>query len=42
VLLGQSTISPHGEEAIPEVDAWLKGTLQTVEMASEGDFVALK
>jgi hypothetical protein len=43
VLPGQSAISPHAEEgAIPEVEAWLKGTLQTVEMASEGDFVALK
>lgn len=25
-----------------EVETWLRGTLQTVDMATEGDFVALK
>ncbi|KAH8689521.1 proline oxidase PrnD [Talaromyces proteolyticus] len=43
VLTGEGKTSTHDEKvAQQEVDAWLKGTLQGVEMATEGDFVALK
>lgn len=43
VLVGGSKANAHDETlARQEVDAWLKGTLQGVEMATEGDFVALK
>ena len=43
VLVADSKASPHDEVlAKEEVDAWLKGTLQGVDMATEGDFVALK
>jgi hypothetical protein len=43
VLVADSKASPHDEAlAKQEVDAWLKGTLQGVDMATEGDFVALK
>lgn len=43
VLTGENKASAHDEKvAKQEVDAWLRGTLQGVEMATEGDFVALK
>ncbi|PCG92086.1 Proline oxidase [Penicillium occitanis (nom. inval.)] len=43
VLVADSKASPHDEVlAKKEVDAWLKGTLQGVDMATAGDFVALK
>ncbi|BCR92766.1 proline dehydrogenase family protein [Aspergillus chevalieri] len=51
VLLGyaKEVLSDHGnalelsEEAIrEEIQIWLDGTLQTVDMAQEGDYVALK
>ncbi|EED22150.1 proline oxidase PrnD [Talaromyces stipitatus ATCC 10500] len=43
VLVADSETSPHDETlARQEVDAWLKGTLQGVDMATAGDFVALK
>ncbi|KAL1964778.1 hypothetical protein VTN77DRAFT_6645 [Rasamsonia byssochlamydoides] len=43
VLVGESNTSPQDEKAArEEVDTWLQGTLQTVDMATEGDFVALK
>lgn len=43
VLVADSKASPHDEVlAKQEVDAWLKGTLQGVDMATAGDFVALK
>lgn len=51
VLLGyaKEVLSGHGdtlglsEEAIrQEIQTWLDGTLQTVDMAQEGDYVALK
>lgn len=43
VLVADSKASPHDEMlAKQEVDAWLKGTLQGVDMATAGDFVALK
>lgn len=43
VLTGESKASPHDAKvAKQDVDAWLQGTLQGVEMATEGDFVALK
>ncbi|GFF22730.1 probable proline dehydrogenase, mitochondrial [Aspergillus udagawae] len=43
VLVGESNASPRDEKvAREEVQMWLDGTLQTVDMAHEGDFVALK
>lgn len=43
VLTGENKVSPHDAKvAKQDVDAWLQGTLQGVEMATEGDFVALK
>lgn len=43
VLVGESTTNPHDQDmARQEVGKWLKGTLDTVDMATEGDFVALK
>jgi hypothetical protein len=43
VLVGESSTSPHDQDmAQQEVGTWLKGTLDTVDMATEGDFVALK
>ncbi|KAL4782451.1 FAD-linked oxidoreductase-like protein [Aspergillus varians] len=43
VLVGESNIDPRDEKASrQEVQMWLDGTLQTVDMAQEGDFVALK
>jgi hypothetical protein len=43
VLVGESNASPRDEKAArEEVQMWLDGTLQTVDMAQEGDFVALK
>lgn len=43
VLVGESATSPHDQGLAPqEVATWLKGTLDTVDMATEGDFIALK
>ncbi|KAE8144835.1 FAD-linked oxidoreductase-like protein [Aspergillus avenaceus] len=43
VLVGESNVDPMDEKAArEEIQAWLDGTLQTVDMAQEGDFVALK
>ncbi|KAA8644484.1 hypothetical protein EYZ11_003042 [Aspergillus tanneri] len=43
VLVGESTANPLDEKAArEEIQMWLDGTLQTVDMAQEGDFVALK
>jgi hypothetical protein len=43
VLVGEDTTNTHNEKlARQEVETWLQGTLQTVDMATEGDFVALK
>ncbi|KKK22136.1 hypothetical protein P175DRAFT_0527509 [Aspergillus ochraceoroseus IBT 24754] len=43
VLVGESNTDPHNEKAgRQEIQMWLDGTLQTVDMAQEGDFVALK
>lgn len=46
VLLGyarETTEAGAGDAAgDAELDAWLQGTLQTVDMAEDGDFVALK
>lgn len=43
VLVGDSTTSPQDEKAArKEVEKWLQGTLQTVDMATESDIVALK
>ncbi|EAW06670.1 proline dehydrogenase family protein [Aspergillus clavatus NRRL 1] len=43
VLVGESNVDPLDETAArEEVQMWLDGTLQTVDMAQEGDFVALK
>ncbi|KAL4804318.1 FAD-linked oxidoreductase [Aspergillus unguis] len=43
VLVGESSADPHDEKASrKEIQMWLDGTLQTVDMAQEGDFVALK
>ncbi|KAL4864616.1 hypothetical protein BDV12DRAFT_9690 [Aspergillus spectabilis] len=43
VLVGESNTDPHDEKANrQEIQMWLDGTLQTVDMAQEGDFVALK
>ncbi|KAL4899804.1 hypothetical protein BDW74DRAFT_107823 [Aspergillus multicolor] len=43
VLVGESNADPRDEKASrQEIQTWLDGTLQTVDMAQEGDFVALK
>ncbi|KAL3471542.1 FAD-linked oxidoreductase-like protein [Aspergillus californicus] len=43
VLVGENNINLSDEKAIrAEIQMWLDGTLQTVDMAQEGDFVALK
>ncbi|KAG2414384.1 hypothetical protein HFD88_003575 [Aspergillus terreus] len=43
VLVGESNVDPADEKAArQEIQMWLDGTLQTVDMAHEGDFVALK
>lgn len=43
VLSGEDSPSLLDEKAVrAEVQTWLDGTLQTVDMAQEGDFVALK
>ncbi|KAI9925175.1 hypothetical protein ASPWEDRAFT_177001 [Aspergillus wentii DTO 134E9] len=43
VLVGESNVDPRDEKAArQEIQMWLDGTLQTVDMAQEGDFVALK
>nr|CAC18796.1 proline oxidase [Aspergillus nidulans] len=43
VLVGESKTDPRDEQASrQEIQTWLDGTLQTVDMAQEGDFVALK
>ncbi|GMF67450.1 unnamed protein product [Aspergillus oryzae] len=43
VLVGESNVDPKDEQAArEEIQMWLDGTLQTVDMAQEGDFVALK
>ncbi|KAF9890243.1 proline dehydrogenase [Aspergillus nanangensis] len=43
VLVGESDVDPTNETAArEEIQMWLDGTLQTVDMAQEGDFVALK
>lgn len=43
VLVGDSTTSSQDEKAArEEVETWLQGTLQTVDMATESDIVALK
>lgn len=43
VLAGQGGVDPLDEKAgREETKMWLDGTLQTVDMAQEGDFVALK
>lgn len=43
VLVGESKVDPRDEKAgREETQMWLDGTLQTVDMAQEGDFVALK
>lgn len=43
VLAGENGGNLVDEKASrEEVDTWLQGTLQTVDMAQEGDFVALK
>ena len=40
---GENMASRSDEKASQEeVETWLRGTLQTVDMATEGDFVALK
>ena len=43
VLAGHGNAASLTEQAIrQEIQMWLDGTLQTVDMAQEGDFVALK
>lgn len=43
VLAGQGGVDPLDEKAgREETQMWLDGTMQTVDMAQEGDFVALK
>ncbi|GLB09824.1 proline dehydrogenase [Aspergillus tubingensis] len=43
VLVGEGNVDPRDEKAArAEIQTWLDGTLQTVDMAQEGDFVALK
>lgn len=43
VLCTENHVDLHDKEAgRAEVQAWLDGTLTTVDMAQEGDFVALK
>ncbi|KAH8427867.1 proline dehydrogenase family protein [Aspergillus melleus] len=43
VLVGEGDADPLDEKAArEEIQMWLDGTLQTVDMAQEGDFVALK
>jgi hypothetical protein len=43
VLVGQGNVDPRDEKAgREETQTWLDGTMQTVDMAQEGDFVALK
>lgn len=42
VLVGESKGPLDEKAARQDVETWLKGTLQTVDMAHEGDFVALK
>ncbi|KAL2818761.1 FAD-linked oxidoreductase-like protein [Aspergillus cavernicola] len=43
VLVSESNTNPADEKASrQEIQMWLDGTLQTVDMAQEGDFVALK
>lgn len=43
VLVGESHADPADLKAArEEIQMWLDGTLQTVDMAHEGDFVALK
>lgn len=42
VLVGDSKGALDEKAARQDVETWLKGTLQTVDMAHEGDFVALK
>ncbi|RAH86111.1 FAD-linked oxidoreductase [Aspergillus japonicus CBS 114.51] len=43
VLVGEGQVDPFDEQlAREEIQTWLDGTLKTVDMAQEGDFVALK
>ncbi|RAL13214.1 proline dehydrogenase family protein [Aspergillus homomorphus CBS 101889] len=43
VLVGEGNVDPFDEKlAREEIQTWLDGTLKTVDMAQEGDFVALK
>ncbi|PWY80550.1 proline oxidase PrnD [Aspergillus heteromorphus CBS 117.55] len=43
VLVGEGNVDPLDEEAArAEIQTWLDGTLQTVDMAQEGDFVATR
>lgn len=43
VLVGESQDAARDEKAaLAEIQMWLDGTLRTVDMAQEGDFVALK
>jgi hypothetical protein len=43
VLVGEGNVDPKDVKAAEaEIQMWLDGTLQTVDMAQEGDFVALK
>lgn len=43
VLVGENQDAAYDAKAAQaEVQMWLDGTLQTVDMAQEGDFVALK
>jgi hypothetical protein len=43
VLVGENSDAPYDEKAaLAEIQMWMDGTLQTVDMAQPGDFVALK
>lgn len=43
VLVGENQDAAYDEKAaMAEIQMWLDGTLQTVDMAQQGDFVALK
>lgn len=43
VLVGENQDAPYDAKAAQaEIQMWLDGTLQTVDMAQQGDFVALK
>ncbi|KAJ5596330.1 hypothetical protein N7450_002788 [Penicillium hetheringtonii] len=43
VLVGENQDAAYDEKAaLAEIQTWLDGTLQTVDMAQKGDFVALK